>query len=83
METKAVVRDFIVQNFLFGDDSSLTSDSLSLLDSGIMDSIGVMELVSFLEGDIGIEVPDTDLVPANLDSVDNLVAYIDMQKKTA
>ena len=76
METRAMVRDFVIENFLFGDGASLTSDSLSLLDSGIMDSIGVMELVSFLEGDLQIEVPDADLIPDNLDSVDNLVAFI-------
>ena len=76
METRSTVRNFVIENFLFGDESSLTSDSLSLLDSGIMDSIGVMELVSFLEGDLQIEVPDADLIPDNLDSVDNLVAFI-------
>ncbi len=80
METKNLVRTFIVKNFLFGDESGLTSDSVSLLDSGIMDSIGVMELVSFLEVDLEIEVPDDDLKPDNLDSVDNLVAYINRRR---
>ncbi len=83
VETKALVREFIVENFLFGDGAPLTSDSLSLLDSGIMDSIGVMELVSFLEGEMEITVPDSDLIPDNLDSVDNLVAFIERQKKSA
>ncbi len=80
METRSTVRNFVIENFLFGDGASLTSDSLSLLDSGIMDSIGVMELVSFLEGDLNIEVPDADLVPNNLDSIDNLVSFIERRQ---
>ena len=82
MDTRNAVKDFIIRNFLFGDESGLTSDSVSLLDSGIMDSIGVMELVSFLELDMKLEVPDTDLVPENLDSVDNLVGYITRRQET-
>ena len=80
MAIRTLVREFIVLNFLFGDEGPLTSDSLSLLDSGIMDSIGVMELVAFLEGEMEITVPDADLVPDNLDSVDNLVAFIERRK---
>jgi len=49
---------------------------MSLLDNGIMDSVGVMELVAFLEGELGVEVADDELVPENLDSVDNLVAFV-------
>ncbi len=82
MDTRNAVKDFIITNFLFGDESGLTSDSVSLLDSGIMDSIGVMELVSFLENDMKLEVPDIDLVPENLDSVDNLVGYITRRQET-
>ena len=82
MDTRTAVKDFIILNFLFGDESGLTSDSVSLLDSGIMDSIGVMELVSFLEIDMKLEVPDSDLVPENLDSVDNLVGYITRRQET-
>jgi acyl carrier protein len=53
------------------------ADSDSLLDKGIIDSTGVLELVGFLEEHFGIAVDDEDLVPENLDSVDTLVGYID------
>ncbi len=79
-DTRTLVREFVVRNFLFGDASGLESDSVSLLDSGVMDSIGVMELVGFLEDDLAIEVPDTDLIPDNLDSVDNLVRYVESRQ---
>ncbi len=83
MEAKDQVREYIVENFLFGDAEPLTSDSMSLLDGGIIDSVGVMELVAFLEQDFEISVADDDLVPENLDSVDNLVAYITRKKQVA
>ena len=76
METREAVRGYIIENFLFGDTAPLVSDEISLLDEGIMDSVGVMELVAFLEKDFGMTVDDTELVPENLDSVSNLVAFI-------
>jgi acyl carrier protein len=76
MELKAKIREYIIENFLFGDDAPLTSDSISLLDEGIIDSVGVMELVAFLEGDFGLTVEDEELIPENLDSVENLANFI-------
>ena len=83
MEVKNQVRQYIVENFLFGDESPLESDSMSLLDGGIIDSVGVMELVAFLEQDFGLDVADEDLIPENLDSVENLTAYIGRGINTA
>ena len=83
MEVKEQVRRYIIENFLFGDDSPLENDSMSLLDGGIIDSVGVMELVAFLEQDFGLNVADEDLIPENLDSVSNLAAYIGREQKTA
>jgi acyl carrier protein len=80
MELRDQVRDFIVRNFLFGDAGGLAGDSVSLLDNGIMDSLGVMELVGFLESDLNLKVPDVDLIPQNLDSVDNLVGYVERRR---
>ena len=76
METRESVRNYIIENFLFGDEGPLRDDQMSLLYEGVMDSVGVMELVAFLEQDFGLSVQDEDLIPENLDSVANLVAYI-------
>ena len=81
METREKIREYIIENFLFGDSDPLSSDSTSLLDEGIIDSVGVMELVAFLEQDFGLKIADDELVPENLDSVDNLVGYV--SRKTA
>ncbi len=80
METRDAVKNYIVENFLFGDESPLQDDKMSLLDEGIIDSVGVMELVAFLEQDFGLKVADEDLIPENLDSVENLVGFIARKK---
>jgi acyl carrier protein len=70
------VRNFIVENFLFGNDNGLTDDT-SFLDEGIIDSTGILELVSFLEETFGIAVVDEELIPENLDSIKNVAGYLE------
>ena len=69
------VRQFVVQNFLFGQEPNFADDE-SFLDNGIIDSTGVLELVGFLETHFGIDVADDELVPANLDSVDAVARFV-------
>jgi acyl carrier protein len=75
-ETRDIVRAFIVENFLFGNDDGLMDDT-SFLDEGIIDSTGILELVSFLEDEFGIAVGDEELIPENLDSLGNVIAYLE------
>jgi acyl carrier protein len=72
---RARIRAYIVDNLLLGTADEL-DDAASLTGSGIIDSTGTLELVSFLAEDFGIEIVDTDLVPANLDSVDGMVSLV-------
>jgi acyl carrier protein len=67
------VRQFVVSNFLFGEGSSSFGDDDSFLETGIIDSTGVLELVAFLEEQFAVKISDQELLPENLDSV-NLVA---------
>jgi len=76
MELRDQIHGFVVENFLFGDLDPLRDDEMSLLDNGIMDSVGVMELVAFLEQDMGLSIDDSELVPENLDSIRNLVGFV-------
>ena len=71
----ATVREFIAENFLFRADADV-SDDQSLLDSGVIDSTGVLELIAFLEQTYGIRVADEEIVPDNLDSIDNMTRYL-------
>lgn len=70
------IRQYILENFMYSDDSTELTGDLSLIDSGIMDSTGVLELVGFIEENFEIQVDDTELVPENFDSVDSITAYI-------
>jgi acyl carrier protein len=72
----ATIRAFLVDSFLLGDDDGFDND-VSLLDSGIIDSTGVMEVVAFLEETYGIEVADDELVADNLDSVSRLARFVE------
>ena len=74
-EVRSAVREFINDNFLFREGLDTVSDSESLLENGLLDSTGVLELVAFLETDLGIEVKDAEIVPENFDSVDNITRY--------
>jgi acyl carrier protein len=70
------VRDFVIANFLFGQDNGRLQDHQSLLESGVIDSTGVLELVTFLEERFGIGVADRELLPENLDSVENVARFV-------
>ena len=79
-DNKSKIRAFIIENFLFGNDDGL-QDETSFLEDGIIDSTGVLELVNFLEEEFGITVDDEELIPENLDSIDNVTAYLGKKLK--
>lgn len=74
--TKATVRQFIQDNFIMGSNGPTFADGDSFMDLHIVDSTGFLELVTFLEERYGIQVGDDDMVPENLDSLDNIAAYV-------
>ncbi len=76
-----IVRNFILENFLFGTDDEL-ENSTSFLEEGIIDSTGILELVSFLEEIFEITIEDEELIPENLDSIDNVDRYIRKKRGT-
>ncbi len=69
------IRDFIGNNLLFGAVDRLTDDT-SFLEQGLIDSTGVLELVSMVEERYGIEVADNELIPDNFDSVNRMADYV-------
>jgi acyl carrier protein len=81
-DIKKEVRSFIIENFLFGDDAYPLEDSLSLIENDLIDSTGILELVSFLEERFGVALSDAEIVPDNLDSLDRIAAFV-TRKRTA
>ena len=75
-QLEQAIRRFVVDTFLFGKGGESIGDQDSLLDRGIIDSTGVLELVKYIEGDFGIVVDDDDLVPANLDWIAGVAAFV-------
>lgn len=82
-QVRSQIREFVVRNFLFGDAARLPDDADSLLAAGVVDSTGVLELVDFLETDLGVQVADDETVPANLDSVTNLTQFVLRKRSSA
>jgi acyl carrier protein len=75
MNHQEIVRRFIASNFYVPDTQTL-SDDTSLLEQGIVDSTGVLEVTAFLESQFGIKIDDAEIVPENLDTISNIVAFV-------
>jgi acyl carrier protein len=69
------IRKFVIDNYLFGEEGKLGNED-SFMETGIIDSTGILELVRFLESTYGIKVEDEELIPDNLDSVSKIVSFI-------
>ena len=78
-DLKNKIKTFIIENFLFGNANGLNDDT-SFLEEGIIDSTGVLELVTFLEETFAITVDDEELIPENLDSISNVTVFIKKKK---
>lgn len=76
---RAQIREFLQQNFLFDGDVSRIGDDESLLERGIVDSTGVLELVLFAEETYDILVDQADLLPENFDSISSLATYVTLR----
>jgi acyl carrier protein len=76
-EIEKKIRSFIISNFLFDSGADQLDNSASFLNQGIIDSTGVLELVEWIEEQFGFSVEDEELVPVNLDSVNNLAVFIE------
>ena len=73
---KSIIRHFIVDNFLFGDTSVVFEDDDSLMENGILDSTGILELVAFLEKEFNIRIPNEEILPENMDSMNRLGQFV-------
>lgn len=75
-QLRSDVRQFVINELLMGDASAMLADGESFLETGTIDSTGVLEVVMFLEHSYEMKVDDRELVPENLDSVDNVVQFV-------
>lgn len=78
---RKVVESFVLDNFRTGDSDVNISDETSFIETGLVDSMRVLELVDFLENRFQITVLDSELVPENLDSIGNICRYLETKGK--
>lgn len=77
MTRRQQIKQFILGNFLFTDDDNALADDTSLIQQGIVDSTGILELIGFIEETWQVQVPPQDMMPANFDSLGSIDRYLD------
>lgn len=70
------VRRFVLDSFLYGDVGRMVKDQESLLQHGVMDSTGVLELIEFIEAEFRVTIEDSETVPQNLDSIAGIARFV-------
>jgi len=81
MQLKQDIKTYLIENFYYGQDDNTLTNEISFLENGIIDSTGVLELVSFIQEKYGITVSDEEILPDNFDSINKLAGFI--MNKTA
>jgi acyl carrier protein len=76
LDVSSEIRAFVIESFLYGAEDAGLSEETSLLGAGYVDSTGVLEIIGFLEKTFDITVEDEEMVPANLDSIAKMTAYV-------
>jgi acyl carrier protein len=77
------IQMFILENYLFTSDPSALAVDASLLERGIVDSTGMLEIIMFIEEQLGVTVKDEEMIPENLDSVSRIAAFVESKRKAA
>ena len=80
---KQQVVQFIISNFLFDENQQSIDEKESLLEAGILDSTGVIELIAFIEETYGIKIEDEEIIPENLDTILDITYFIEQKLKLA
>ena len=82
MQPNQEIRDFVTTNFYVANPAAL-DDQASLLEHGVIDSTGVLEVIAFIEEAFGITVDDSEMLPENLDSIECIAAFVTRKKQPA
>ena len=82
MSREEQIRRFLAESFLFSQEGFTLRDDDSLMENGVIDSTGILELIQFVEELLGIEIPDEEITPDNFDSVARISGYLDRKSAT-
>ncbi len=81
MDVETTVKEFIEMNFLYRNVAKNVSTDESLLHGGLLDSMGIFQLVAFIEGEFNIDVLDEEIIPENFETLNNMAAFIKAKQK--
>ena len=81
MNPQMEIADYVRENILFGDGEKLTPD-VSFQESGILDSTGLLEIITFVEERFGVQITDSELVPENFDTLRKVSAFVERKLAT-
>ncbi len=81
MNIETAVKKFVEENFLYKKNIQTIANDAALLDAGLIDSMGIFQLVNFIESGFGVEVLDEEVVPENFESINAIVSFINAKKK--
>ena len=70
------IRAYVLENYLFTEDEASLGLDESLLERGIVDSTGMLEIIMFIEDELGVQVADEEMIPENLDSVNRIAKFV-------
>lgn len=76
INAESQINEFIINTFMFGSSENKISANDSFLENGIIDSTGILELVGFLQNNFNIEIEDHEMLPQNLDSINNILEFL-------
>lgn len=79
-DTTLRIRDFVLKSIVFRTNEDGIDNRESLIESGLMDSTSILDLVSFLEAEFHIDIDDQDIVPENLESIAAIADYVDRKR---
>jgi acyl carrier protein len=82
-EIESHLREFVASNFGFRGGSASMDGNLDMLEHGVLDSTGVLEVVAFLESDIGVKVEDDEMVPENLSTLNRIIAFVERKQRAS
>jgi len=75
-DLRKAIKEFVIENFLFGEGNGLENNT-SFLEEGVIDSTGILELITHVEETYEIKVEDAELIPENFDSINNVVTFLE------
>ena len=80
MDIETAIESFIVDEIMLGDNSTKIDPNESLINSGVLDSLALLRLIAFIEEQFSVTVEDSEVIPENLETINDIVAFVEQKK---